>query len=83
MPRKKFVAPNHLRLKYDTEFENIIAPAKTIVKVLSTLGTPEWPEYKVEAFSGTRLAATKIVPDWRVEQIELLVSFSVRTLLQK
>ena len=69
---KKFVAPNHLRLRYDIEFDGAIAGAGTIVKILKELGTPEYPEYEVEAFSGTRLTAVKVVPDYAVESIELL-----------
>lgn len=69
---ERLVTPNHMRLRYNVEFNGLIASAGAIVKVLKKLGTPEYPKYDVEAFSNTRLAATGIVPDYAVEPIELL-----------
>lgn len=72
-------APNHLRLKYDYYFgQNTIVPAGTIVKIIKVGGTPEWPEYLVEAYSGTRLVIQSKVSDWVVERIKLLRPFYTR-----
>lgn len=68
----ELVALNHLRLKYDTVFDHIVASAGMVVKIISILGTPECPRYEVEAFSGTRLASRRVVDDWLVEPIPLL-----------
>jgi len=67
-------APNHLRLKYDCGFDGAIASAGAIVKIVKRGGTPEFPNYLVEAFANTRLVAQKLIPDWMVEPIELLRS---------
>ena len=69
-----------LRLRHDCEFDGIVAPRGMRVKTINISGGSEFPEYLVEAFSGTRLVAQKRVPDWMVEPVELLTPLRYHSL---